>query len=241
MEMLRKIFPKRKLPPWEQRVLDQQLVQAVKEDNLKEARRLLRKGADIGAQGDFNDPSLLHLTAATGSAEMVGVLIKAGADVNKSDIFAHGATPLQMAVNKSNYATAKALIEAQADLEKADILNPPLLYQAVMRNDPKMMELLLDAGADVNAQLSLKGLTPLHLAVTMSNERMVTLLLSRGADVTIADRKGIRPMDMERGRQNTAIHEAFQSSISGKHANRVKSLRRRKPSRKPSRQASLKS
>ena len=58
----------------------------------------------------------------------------------------------------------------------------PLIYAAMMHDDPEIVRILLEAGADVNAVDS-GGYTALMEAVLNSNTPMVSLLLAHGADV----------------------------------------------------------
>lgn len=63
------------------------------------------------------------------------------------------------------------------------------LHAAVSRGHKEIVELLLDAGAEVNL-LGSKDDIPLHLAVLWSDEELVRLLLSRGANVNQRTRQG---------------------------------------------------
>jgi len=78
------------------------------------------------------------------------------------------------------------------------------LHLAARQGHLSIATLLLDAGADVNAQASQSmGLTPLHLAIWKGRREvlrilpdMPRLLLERGADITIRDTvKGLTPLE----------------------------------------------
>jgi ankyrin repeat protein len=56
-----------------------------------------------------------------------------------------------------------------------------------------MLNLLLDHGADINAQND-RGLTALYLASVTGHEPQVKLLLARGADRNIASKAGYTPL-----------------------------------------------
>jgi ankyrin repeat protein len=56
------------------------------------------------------------------------------------------------------------------------------------------MRLLLDAGAEIDAVGTLRGVTPLALASFMAREEAVILLLNRGANPNIRLEKGKRPL-----------------------------------------------
>ena len=75
---------------------------------------------------------------------------------------------------------------------KADAKLSPL-HQAILRRQSKIVLLLLDHGADVQAPDS-SGRTPLHLAVERNDAGIVGELLRRKADSTKRDRIGWTPL-----------------------------------------------
>ena len=91
----------------------------------------------------------------------------------------------------------------------------PLMSAAEMQN-PEIVQLLLDAGADINKQ-GYFGQTCLHIAIDSSIDgatqsglaedptETLELLLKRGADVEIKDDKGESPIDWAR-RSKKVLH-----------------------------------
>ena len=73
----------------------------------------------------------------------------------------------------------------------------PLRYAVYSRN-PENVDVLLKAGANVNAQEGQKR-TVLHFAVRKQLNDIITLLLDAGADASIKDRKGKSPFDYAKG------------------------------------------
>mmetsp|Transcript_39393 Transcript_39393/g.92606 ORF Transcript_39393/g.92606 Transcript_39393/m.92606 type:complete len:112 (-) Transcript_39393:15-350(-) len=71
----------------------------------------------------------------------------------------------------------------------------PTLHRAVSNGHVEMTQVLLAAGADVNAR-NVDGKTPLHFAVNLKDGRveLVQILLAAGADVDSKDRMGITPL-----------------------------------------------
>jgi hypothetical protein len=69
------------------------------------------------------------------------------------------------------------------------------LHLAVMVKEPRIVELLLEAGADPNAKAK-NGRTPLHLAVEQGKEDLVALLLDKKADPNALDSDGRTPLDL---------------------------------------------
>jgi ankyrin repeat protein len=79
---------------------------------------------------------------------------------------------------------------------------PPLGTAAFVRSVP-LARLLLDSGADVNAQGE-GGFTALHAATQNGDEALARLLLERGADPGLAAEDGRLPVDLA---QDSALRE----------------------------------
>ena len=156
------------------------------------------------------------------------VLIEAGADVNATT--PDGISPVVLALINGHFDVAGALVEAGTDPNLADYTGRTALYAAIDFNTmpksnrpaPKVLEnrltgldvarLLLERGADVNAQL--KRLPPYRAKLDRGNDTMLgggttaflraakagdlpamKLLLEHGADPLLAPtRSGITPL-----------------------------------------------
>jgi ankyrin repeat protein len=68
-----------------------------------------------------------------------------------------------------------------ANINQADETGYTPLHMAVLENRPEMVSMLLDRGANLQAQTS-DGYTPLHIAVLQHNPEIVKLLLDYGAN-----------------------------------------------------------
>jgi uncharacterized protein len=89
-----------------------------------------------------------------------------------------GETPLMMAALRGNLAWAQRLIERGAKIHRAGW--SPLHYAAA-GSEPKIVALLLDRGAPIDAPSPNRS-TPLMMAARYGAEGSVDLLLARGAD-----------------------------------------------------------
>ncbi|MAF12603.1 hypothetical protein CMK11_19315 [Candidatus Poribacteria bacterium] len=100
---------------------------------------------------------------------------------------ANGSAPLHWAARQSSYACAELLLNSGAEV---DPVYPSLgftpFHWAV---NPDLVHLLLDHGADINAQ-DKKGRTKLHHATSLNSRDMAEDLMALGADVTLRNAKG---------------------------------------------------
>ena len=65
---------------------------------------------------------------------------------------------------------------------------------AVSKNNPEIMQILIDGGADVNKQ-DLSGVTPLMTAIKLNLVDMARLLIKAGASSDIKDGRGFTARD----------------------------------------------
>ncbi|KAK0644458.1 hypothetical protein B0T16DRAFT_417693, partial [Cercophora newfieldiana] len=81
------------------------------------------------------------------------------------------------------------------------------LHMAALKGQAKILAILLDKGANINA-LDATGRTALHCAVEGMRFDIVQLLVQRGADVTICDAKGISPLHtaVEKGMEDAVVY-----------------------------------
>ena len=72
------------------------------------------------------------------------------------------------------------------------------LHSAAMLGHAAVCEVLLKAGADVNAQTRPQGYAPLHSAAFAGHVEAIRVLLARGADRGLLNYRGERPADTAR-------------------------------------------
>ncbi|MFI4877186.1 MAG: ankyrin repeat domain-containing protein [Blastopirellula sp. JB062] len=68
------------------------------------------------------------------------------------------------------------------DFVTTEDLQRSWLNLAVKRGEPSVVEVMLDAGYDIDVQLIPTGETPLHTAITHEKDAVVELLIARGAN-----------------------------------------------------------
>jgi ankyrin repeat protein len=157
------------------------------------ARELLKGKADInGVDADGGTALLIALMNMRN--DFAAYLVQAGADVNRWDFF--GQTPLYVALDMSVLPTG-----GRPDLPSED-----------KTTQLQVAQMLLDRGANVNAQLKLRppyrnvpqdrggdevlstGATSLLLAAKNGNNEAVKLLLSHHAMVDLPNAQGVTPL-----------------------------------------------
>lgn len=179
-------------------------------------RLLLRRGADpeLAQSSRLTSHTALALRASPGWAplhaavarfgrpgrrvEVVRALLTAGAEVNAAD--ADGETPLHRAVG--HVELVRALVEAGADVNAGAAAGLTPLHVAVYQGCDRSLELLLNAGADIEAPCTVMnvvrgdgqmesvdcfGARPLALAADQGELGALKALLDRGADVNTRD------------------------------------------------------
>ena len=169
----------------------------------------------------------LLYAAREGCIECATRLVDAGARIDLAD--PEGISPLLMAVINMQFDLAAALIRKGANPNKWDFWGRAPLYAAVDVNTiprggrpdrpsldratgVEVAEMLLEAGANANAQLKLAppfrnigndrgldgllttGATPLLRAAKALDAPAIRVLLASGADVTLANSRGITPI-----------------------------------------------
>jgi ankyrin repeat protein len=127
---------------------------------------LIARGVDpkTNAVGNFT----LYNAASSGDTALVGLLLRAGLQVN--DTTAFGEVPVNAALNFKTFATLKMLVDNGADVNFQNLKEPifpqligftPLMNSA-LSNDKRSVLYLLDHGADPNLR-NKTGFTALML------------------------------------------------------------------------------
>jgi ankyrin repeat protein len=102
---------------------------------------------------------------------------------------------LTLAVDRGDVALARELIELGADANASMPREPKPLMEACGNGHREIVDLLLQAGADVNAKCSVSdegdpGETPLMAAATFGHRDIVDALLKKGACIDLTTRRG---------------------------------------------------
>ena len=166
---------------------------AVSGKNLTLVSQLLTRGADVGLVDVRGRPPLLYLADGENCLSMCNILISAGADVDHQD--SDGNTVMLHHAALSNTRPPRALLKIGADPHKTNQRGEVCLQLAARYCITDMMQLLIDAGADVEASF-LSSTPPLLQACKTRFKRSagLRLLFENGADPNRLDSRGRTPL-----------------------------------------------
>ena len=158
------------------------LLDATKRGDVAAVRTLLRGGADPNeAQGDGLTP--LHVSAQEGNLDIVKLLIGAHANVEAKTRLGDY-TPLHLASGAAHEAVVRALLDAGADPAATTTSTgvTPLHLAAKAVNGARVVRVLMQKGAPVNAREAAAGQTALMFAAATGQTLSIRELLEGGAD-----------------------------------------------------------
>ena len=201
------------------------------------AEKLLQNAADVNAV-NIHGQNALHLVSQNPHPdyqELGRLLLEAGVDLNGRD--SDGRIPLHLASFYGQVYVAEVLLEYAAQINATDTSGHTPLHQVTLgisnydyktsgmqlwdqRQHParviRLAELLLEHGADVNAQ-NKDHETPLHLASRLRLHEMARFLLNHGAKVDVMNSEGKTPLQLATRRKGKAMRRLL-SEYSAKHA-----------------------
>jgi ankyrin repeat protein len=107
---------------------------------------------------------------------------------------AAGDTRLVDAAQQDDKAAVRDLLNQKADVNKAQGDGMTGLHWAASNDDLELVQILLDAGADVKAETRLGAVTPLFMACKNGSASVIEALLKAGASATAPDAHGTTPL-----------------------------------------------
>ena len=161
-----------KLTQMQQDKLNNKLINAAKNGDIKNVKELLAKGADVGTKNK-NGETALHFAAWDGHVDVVKVLIEKGADVDAKDN--DGKTALHWAALRGNVEVARVLIEKGADVGAKNEDGKTALHYAAQEGHVEIVKVLIEKGADVDAK-SKSNETVVEIAIRCDHHQIAKLI-----------------------------------------------------------------
>jgi len=206
-------------------LLRNQMIDAVKQNNMEQVSRLLQQDAALVNASNQRGETAMLMAAYYRSQEIKELLLESGAELNLFEAAAignteritellrespeliaswntDGFTALGLAAHFGKEEAVKLLLEqgAEIDVKSQDgKLNNTALHAAIAGNHDHVVRLLLKQGADINARCEgeyRRGFTPLHVAAYFGREAVIQWLLEAGADQTMKTEQGQTAYDL---------------------------------------------
>lgn len=163
-------------------------VVSYKEKDITMVELLLAHGENINASNRMGE-TLLFEVAFSHDAEMAARLVKDGAKIHATRL---GETGFHWAAYHDSPRLADILLSAGGSKSKMNAGNgkgETPLHWAAEYGHQKMLQWLLENGAEVNAKMN-DGGTSLHIAATRDDLKTMTLLLDHGVDINAVNGAG---------------------------------------------------
>lgn len=155
-----------------------ELIAAINRSDVAEVAKLLASGANPDSRGGDQNATALSHAVHRGSVDIINLLIKHGADVNKGE---YGFTPLFWATNnglrEESGEMIKALVKGGAKIDAVDSqLNTALMNICRHKNGFGVASILLELGAD-KAKENKLGKNALTIAIeNNADQNLINLL-----------------------------------------------------------------
>ena len=155
--------------------------------NSAAARALLAEHADAN-DADADGTTALHWAVHHGDAELVAMLLDAGAKVDARNRY--GVPPLHLAAENGDAVLTALLLDRGADANTALPEGETALMTAARTGDTATLDALIAHGARVNDVENWKGQTALMWAAHENNAPAIKTLLAAGAERDVRSTAG---------------------------------------------------
>ncbi|KKP01775.1 hypothetical protein THAR02_06114 [Trichoderma harzianum] len=150
-----------------------------------------------------------HISGNTKAMEKVIDFLESKTNLEACQISTSNLTGLHAAAQLGLTEATKMLLERGHSTNAMNRLNcTPLIYASGSGHED-IAELLIIAGADLEAKDLSEGRTPLMWASTQGHEAVVKLLLEKGSDINAQDSKGHTPLSLAAMKQHATIIEVL--------------------------------
>lgn len=164
---------------------------AISLNQLEIVKIFLNHIGQIKNSGDAWEDLYLH-QACRSNPEMVQMLIKSGADINKKS--ESGETPLMFSLYADSLDAFKLLISAGADVHQKNNIGKNALFIACESNKIEAFKTLLKLKSETDV-VDQNGQTPLIIASIKGYQEIVTLLIENKAKIEHKDQHSMTAYD----------------------------------------------
>jgi uncharacterized protein len=158
--------------------LNQQLIKAAWDNDLRRARDLIAKGAEMNAK-DNTVQSAYLISTSEGNLELLNLTLKHGADVDSKDSF--NGTGLIRAADRGHADIAGRLVQADVKINHINNLGWTALHEAIILGDGSRryvdtVRVLVAARADLQLPSQRDQISPLEHATTKAHNEIAQVL-----------------------------------------------------------------
>jgi uncharacterized protein len=162
----------------EQARLNEQLIAAAWDNDLRRARSLIARGADVNAK-DNTVQSAYLIATSEGYLELLNLTLQHGADVDSKDSF--NGTGLIRAADRGHADIAGRLVQADVKINHINNLGWTALHEAIILGDGShryvdTVRVLVAAGADPRLQSQRDRTAPLQHATSRGHSEIAQVL-----------------------------------------------------------------
>jgi uncharacterized protein len=166
--------PAPKLDAKQQARLNQQLIAAAWDNDLRRARSLIARGADVNAK-DNTVQSAYLISTSEGYLELLNLTLEHGADVDSKDSF--NGTGLIRAADRGHADIAGRLVQAGVKIDHINNLGWTALHEAIILGDGSdryvdTVRVLVAGGADLRLRSQRDQTTPIQHARSRGHNRI---------------------------------------------------------------------
>jgi uncharacterized protein len=166
--------PAPKLDAKQQAKLNQQLIAAAWDNDLRRARSLIARGADVNAK-DNTVQSAYLISTSEGYLELLNLTLEHGADVDSKDSF--NGTGLIRAADRGHADIAGRLVQAGVKIDHINNLGWTALHEAIILGDGSdryvdTVRVLVAGGADLRLRSQRDQTTPIQHARSRGHNRI---------------------------------------------------------------------